>query len=162
MAGTQLNACPSTMKLILSLILPGILLTSSLSAQTPSVQAKRFVEAWGDGEIMVSPNEVALYLGVETRNLNLKKAKTENDKRVDEILTILKNAGIADEHIQTDMLNVEPQFDYRKEGRVSIGFFVRKNITVTLRNLDKLEDLTTALLEGGVTNIYNFEYRNNE
>ncbi len=95
----------------------------------------------GEAEIRIVPDEVILTLGVETWNKNMEIAKRQNDAIVDRVFSLAEDLGIEPEHVQTDYVSIEPR--YRNgyyEDRDFIGYFVHKNVEITLRDLTKFED----------------------
>ena len=65
--------------------------------------------------------------------------------------------------MQTDYVNIEPR--YRNgyyEASDFIGYFVNKTIVVTLRDLDKFEDLLAGSLEAGVNYVHGIQFRTTE
>jgi uncharacterized protein len=122
----------------------------------------RTIEVIGEGEVNVVPNEVVINLGVETTNMSLENAKDENDKRVQQIIKTLRDAGIAERNIQTANINIEPQYDYRQDGRQFLGFMVRRNITATIKDVTRLDEVTSKTVSAGITSIFNYEYRTSE
>jgi uncharacterized protein YggE len=65
-------------------------------------------------------------------------------------------------HIQTDHVSIEPRYhnDYSK--REFIGYFVRRNVVITLRDLDQFEPLLGDLLKGGVNYVHGIQFRTTE
>lgn len=122
----------------------------------------RTIEVIGEGEVGVVPNEVVLNLGIETTDPSLEKAKAENDKRVQQVLRTLRESGIEERLIRTANINIEPQYDYRESGRVFLGFLVRRTITATVKDITRLDDITSKIVTAGITSIFNYEYRSSE
>jgi uncharacterized protein YggE len=126
-------------------------------------QEPRTITVTGDAEVRVVPDEVILTLGVETWDKNLDLAKRQNDEIVSRILALTADYGIAAEHVQTDYVNIEPRYrnGYYEE-RDFIGYFVHKNVVVTLRDLSRFEDLFADALEAGVNYVHGVEFRTTE
>ncbi|MCI0476299.1 MAG: SIMPL domain-containing protein, partial [Anaerolineales bacterium] len=106
---------------------------SPLRAETTTLSQPRPISTTGEAEVKVAPDEVLLILGVETWDKSLAVAKQHNDARVQRVLAVTKNFGIAPRHVQTEHINVEPRYrngTYTEED--FIGFFVRKTIVITL------------------------------
>lgn len=123
----------------------------------------RFITVMGNAEVRVVPDEVVLTLGVETRNIDLKKAKQENDSIVQNIFKVAIDQGIKEEHIQTDLFDIEPKYrDYDWEKEEFIGYFVRKSIVLTLRDISKFEDLLSKALEAGANFVHGINFRTTE
>ncbi len=117
----------------------------------------------GEAEIRIVPDEVILTLGVETWNKNMEIAKRQNDAIVDRVFSLAEDLGIEPEHVQTDYVSIEPR--YRNgyyEDRDFIGYFVHKNVEITLRDLTKFEDILAGALEAGVNYVHGIQFRTTE
>jgi uncharacterized protein YggE len=150
----------------ISIVSVALILTLSVVAWTssdPVPQEPRLITVTGDAEVRVVPDEVILTLGVETWDKNLEVAKGQNDKIVAKVLALATDHGIAAEHVQTDYVSIEPR--YRNgyyEDRDFIGFFVHKNIVLTLRDLTRFEDLLASALGAGVNYVHGIQFRTTE
>jgi len=129
-----------------------------------SVQATgdRLITVTGDADVKVVPDEVVLLLGVETWDKDLSVAKSQNDERVKKVLALVKDFGIESKHVQTDQISVEPRYEDSYTQRDFVGFFVRKSVVVTLKDISKFEDMLTGVLSAGATHIYGVQYRTTE
>ncbi len=134
----------------------------SLVACTGNKSEPRTITVTGDAEVKVVPDEVILTLGVETSNENLETAKKENDAIVQQVLKLVQSYGIESNHVQTDYLSVEPRYHDNYEKRNFIGFFVRKTIVMTLKDITKFEDLLTNVLKNEVNYVQGIEFKTTE
>lgn len=129
----------------------------------PDSSEPRTVSVTGDAEVRVVPDEVILTLGVETWNKNLEIAKGENDRIISSVLELAANYGIEPQHIQTDFVSIEPRYQNGyHEQRDFIGYFVRKSIVLTLRDLTQFEDVLSESLAAGVNYVQGIEFRTTE
>jgi hypothetical protein len=117
----------------------------------------------GDAEVRVVPDEVILTLGIETWDKDLQVAKGQNDEIVTRVLALAEEYGIEPQHVQTDFVSIEPRYrsGYYEESDF-IGYFVRKSVVITLRDLGKFEDLLTEALEAGVNYVQGIQFRTTE
>jgi len=145
---------------VLSLVVFGI----TAWAQGPT-EAKETgqINVTGEAEVRVVPDEVILTLGVETWNKNMGIAKGQNDAIVARVFALADDHGIAPEHVQTDYVSIEPRYrnGYYEESDF-IGYFVHKTLVITLRDLDKFEDLLADALEAGVNYVHGIQFRTTE
>lgn len=133
------------------------------AAPQATSESPRLVTATGDAEVRVVPDEVVLSLGVETWDRNLDLAKDQNDTIISRLLALTADFGIAPEHVQTEFVSIEPRYrDGYYEERDFIGFFVRRTIVITLRDLSKFEDLQAEALGAGVNYVHGIEFRTTE
>jgi uncharacterized protein YggE len=147
---------------LLAATLVGVFLVAAWTGDRQVPQESRFITVTGDADVRVVPDEVVITLGVETWDENLDVAKRQNDERVKEALAIIQEYGVEPEHIQTDYISIEPRYRDDYEKRDFIGFFVRKTIVITLKDISKFEDLLTSVLRGGVNYVHGIEFRTTE
>ncbi len=155
-------------KLITTLILALILVlalsawTGQIAQQVETSGEPGLITVTGDAEVRVVPDEVILTLGVETWDKELRIAKRQNDERVKAVLALARLAGIESRHIQTDLISLEPRYQDGYERENLIGYFVRKTIVITLKDISQFEDLLTGLLEADVNYIHGIQFRTTE
>lgn len=145
--------------ILIFVLISALLLTACGGGQQQAQNEPRTITVTGEAEVRVAPDEVIISLGIETWNEDLEAAKAENDERVARVLALIQEKGIEPKHIQTDHINVEPRYHDNYEKRSFIGFFVRKNIVVTLRDLTQFEKLLTDVLQNGVNYVHGIEFR---
>ena len=119
----------------------------------------RLITVTGDAEVRVLPDEVILTLGVETLDKDLGIAKKQNDERVKKVLALAKQYKIEPKLVQTDHLSIEPRYKNGYAREEFIGYFVRKTIVFTLRDISKFEDLLSSALEVGANYVHGIQFR---
>ena len=123
---------------------------------------ERLVSVSGEAEVRVVPDEVILTLGVETSNMDLAAAKAENDRRVAAILDLTQRYGIEPKLVQTDHISIEPRYQDSYEKRSFYGYYVRKTVVVTLRDIGQFEGLLSDALASGVNYVHGIQFRTTE
>src|SRR5262245_8547701 len=112
--------------------------SSALADEKPQ---PRTISVSGTGEIRVEPDEVIIRFGIQKTDKELRNGKKASDKAVEQVLKYLTSAGIKPDDVQTDELNVEPQYADNSWRRGEIAsFWVSRGITVHLRDVSKFED----------------------
>ncbi len=145
--------------LLIALLALGGIAWSNINAGSSE---PRTISVSGEAQVRVMPDEVVLTIGVETSHENLDTAKKENDTRIAQVIATAQTHGIEDKYIQTDHLSIEPRYYDEYQKRSFIGYFVRRNAVITLRNLDEFEPLLTDLLKSGVNYVHGIEFRTTE
>lgn len=135
---------------------PGAVLAPSAPAEP------RLITTTGEAEVRVVPDQVVLTLGVETSDVSLAVAKSQNDERVKRILAVTKQAGIDPKYVQTDQISIEPRYSDSYLRRDFAGYVVRKNIVVTLRDLARFEELLSSALEAGANYVHGVDFQTTE
>jgi uncharacterized protein YggE len=132
-------------------------------AAAPGSPDPRTITVTGDADVKVPPDEVILTLGVETWDKELGTAKRQNDAIVARVLKAAEDRGVDPQHVQTDYLSIEPRYRSDTYGPGDfIGYFVRKTIVVTLKDITAFEDLLSDALEAGATHVHGIEFRTSE
>lgn len=125
--------------------------------------ARATVSVTGEAEVRVVPDEVVLTLGIETHDNQLAVAKSQNDIVVKRVLALAAEFGIAPEHVQTDYIGIYPRYASGcYDFCAPIGYVARKSVVMTLRDLDRFEDLLTAALNSGANHVQGIEFRTTE
>ena len=149
--------------LALAMLAPCACSTAPGTVLAPSAQAEpRLITTTGEAEVRVVPDEVVITLGVETWDLSLAVAKNQNDERVKKVLAVTKQFGIEAKYVQTDQISIEPRYSDSYAQKDFVGYFVRKNIVITLKDLGKFEDLLSSALESGVNYVHGVDFRTTE
>ncbi|NIS81201.1 MAG: DUF541 domain-containing protein [Anaerolineales bacterium] len=122
----------------------------------------RTITVTGDAEVRVVPDEVILTLGVETWDKQLDVAKNQNDFRVRKVINAVQAFDIESKHIQTDHISIEPVYDgYHYQNKL-VGYYARKSIVITLRDITKFEDLLANAIDAGANYVHGIQFRTTE
>ena len=116
----------------------------------------------GEAVVKVVPDEVILSLGIETWHRELSVAKRKNDERIADVLKLAQRYGIEGREIQTDFISIEPRYQDPYNRGVIEGYFVRKTVSITLRDLSQFDPLLSAVTEAGVTHVHGIQFRTTE
>ena len=141
---------------------PALIFALTLFAWAGEQAEPRLITVTGDAQVNVVPDEVILTLGVETWNKDLGVAKSENDKCVMKVLALAKKYKIESKYIQTDHISIEPRYHDTYEQKDFIGYFIRKTIVLTLKDIAKFENLLSGALESGVNYVHGIQFRTTE
>jgi uncharacterized protein YggE len=116
----------------------------------------------GSAEIKVVPDEIHLRVGVETRHEVLAEAKKQNDERIARALAFLKTNGVMSKNVQTDFISIEPSYDNLVSRTKPTTYIVRKSIEVKSTDIAGFERMLTGLLNSGITDVHNIEFRTSQ
>jgi uncharacterized protein YggE len=122
-------------------------------------EPKPQISVTGSAEIKVAPDEINISVGVETRDADLNVATRQNDERMARALAFLKSVDVPDKYVKTDYISVEPDYGPGNERTEPRFYIARKSIEIKLTNVTNLETVLTGLLNNGVNNIHNVDFR---
>jgi uncharacterized protein YggE len=93
----------------------------------------RTITVNGTGTVKVTPDRAGFSFGVDSRADTARSASAENAQAMQRLIAALKEAGIADDNIQTDQVSVWPSTDadgkvtgYTATGSVSVETSVQR------------------------------------
>ena len=134
--------------------------TTVLAQDAASPTTARTITVVGEGVVNIEPNVARTNIGVEVLRPSVEEAAAENAAIVDRLLATLTELGIAGKDIQTSGYNVFAE-RYGASGPVSdeeVQYRVSNNVTVIIRDLDKVGEVLDASIKAGANNIYGVEF----
>lgn len=102
---------------------------------------------------------------IESKNPNLDLARRENDKKVEQIVTKLKELGVEEKDIKTQNLNAGQSYEalpadrqvqpmmYPAPPKPNTNNF-STTLEITIRNFDTTDKILSVLTQNGLTNLY--------
>ena len=122
--------------------------------------AVRTISVRGEGEVRIEPDEVVFSIGITAIAEVLQTARADHDRRAAALLASMRAFPVDDRDIQTSRLHIRPRYRRGPDGRQSPdGYEMSQTITVTLRELDRLEPLIGILVESGMDSFSGPHYR---
>lgn len=113
----------------------------------------RVVQVSGQGEASIAPDRARLSVAIEARNPELHAAETKVNDGTRAALAALKGLGLKDEDIATAGYSVNPEYDWVNNQQSFRAYLARREINVTVRDLNKLGDVMLKLTKAGVNQI---------
>lgn len=104
--------------------------------------------------LQARPDIATLQIGVVTKAQTADQARKDNAQKMNAAFAILKEKKIDSQDYQTTGLNLSPDYVYEKNQAPRIaGYQASNNLTVKIRDLDKVSDVIDALVASGVNQI---------
>jgi uncharacterized protein len=119
------------------------------------------VRVVGTAEVKVVPDRAVIEVGVEKQDPSASTAKHAEDAAARRILATLHANGVDEKDIQTTFLSLQPQTTYVKKVRVSY-FVAQQTLTITVRDLAKLDQLLEVLIKAGGNRIDSIGYETSD
>ncbi|MDW6093908.1 oxidative stress defense protein [Vibrio rhizosphaerae] len=112
------------------------------------------ISVTGFGEVTVVPDSAVFSVQVEQSTLNAEQAKEGVDTVVRQFSKQLQDLGAKAEQISSSNLSLAPQYHYPDEGKPElVGYRASRRVTVSVEQLDKLNEFLDAALESGINRI---------
>jgi len=150
--------------LVLTAVLAGLLVgqtgCSSGIAQTGSPKAgDKTISVSGSGTIATDPDQVVIELGVESMAETAETALSENSEQMQAVIDALTGAGVSEEAIQTQRVQLQPQYESpeREPGqpqqRELVGYMARNMVRVGSGDLDGVGELLDTATQAGANRV---------
>lgn len=121
----------------------------------------RTINVSGNSQISVMPDEVVIYLLIETRNISAQNAKDQNALISEKVLEDLAKIGISKESIETENYNIYLEYDWIGGVQKLKGYVASNYIKITLKEFDKVGKVIDVSVDSGaLVNYINFELSN--
>lgn len=120
----------------------------------------RTITVVGEGSVKIRPDTAQANIGVEVLNASVKEASSEANQIMDAVLDVLTEQGIDEKDIQTSAFSIWAERPYSPEGlqEGEVIYHVTNQVSVTIRDLDKVGTVLEAAIEAGANNIYGVNF----
>lgn len=124
-----------------------------------AVAADRLVTVTGEATVAVAPDTAVIRVGVTSVGKTAREASDTNAKQMTAVLSAIKDAGIGARDIQTSRLSLQPQYDPNRSGTARLlGFQATNQITVNIRDIDKLAGIIDQAIAAGANEMSGLEF----
>ena len=143
---------------LMSMTAPAVAL-AQVSTGVPQAQVQTMtqlpsINLSARGEVKVAPDQASLNFGVVTEAATAQEAMAQNARKMAQVMTALRRAGLADRDIQTSGLNLSAQYDYQQNEPPKLrGYQASNRVTVTIGDLSKVGTTADAVVAAGVNQI---------
>ena len=140
-----------------------LLLLSAVSLATPAAAAEIQIQVQNPVVEMTvmevakaAPDTATIGAGVTTRAATASEAMHQNAQAMERVVARLVGLGIPRKDIQTSNFNLNPQYQYTREGEPPrfLGYEASNQVSVALRDLDRIGATLDALVAAGANNLY--------
>lgn len=108
----------------------------------------------GSASVDVTPDIATISIEVSFFAKDAAAAKKQVDTRVTQYFYFLRKNGIEKKDINAANLNTQPEYDYQKTGAAVLnGYRAVRQVQITVRQLDKLNELLDGALKMGLNEI---------
>ena len=103
----------------------------------------------GEGKVQGRPDIAQLRLGVSVLRDTVAQARDDAATSMTAITDAVKRNGVADKDIQTEQLNISPEYDYSNNRQTLKGFRVTNTVSVKVRDIDKTSSVVDDAVRAG-------------
>lgn len=142
---------------LLALPLAGVHAAEAVPAQQDDDLPGRTITVTGFGYAYGAPDVVRVGLGVEAANADIMVAMNEVSTRMDAVIQVLTQAGVAPEDIRTDYFSVYQDYSFSgavpESGEPAPVYRVSTSVTVTVRTTENVGELLASAISAGANRV---------
>jgi len=118
----------------------------------------------GEGEVQVPPDRAVVRFGVVAQSEEAAAAQEQVNELAAEVIVEIKDAGVAEKHIQTTNLSLQPIYDHSKSSRGPNqppkirAYRASYRVIVTVERIDHAGDVIDAGLEAGANQFHGIQF----
>lgn len=127
--------------------LPAAAQTTPPQDMTPTVNTS------GEGVVEAVPDRAWITITAESRAGNPRDAQKRNVEAMTPVIDKLKGAGIPADAIKTVGYDLQQEWDYVNNRRVSRGYVARNSVDVRVDNVDRVGELLEIAVGSGATSV---------
>jgi len=143
-------------------IVVGVKFLPSIPISSVVTQKQSDFTVSGTGKVTAVPDTGIISLGMQVSKPTVKQAQSEANRVVNQVIETLKKLEIAEKDIKTENYSIYPEYDYTSgKNRIS-GYHVSANLVVTVRDLDKINDVIDQSAGLGINTVNNINLTINE
>jgi len=146
------------------LIALGILAVAAIALSAIIMAGRRNTEdrfsVTGSGTVYAKADIANITVGLKTEaKKTAAEATAENTKKMQNVIKSLQDLGIEDKDIKTTDYSLRPMYNWlENKGQVLVGYEVSQNVSVKVRDLDKIGDVISKTTEQGANQIGNVSF----
>lgn len=141
-----------------SIILSACAQQGSPTSDAPAAESK-VITVVGQGEAKGVPDQARVNVGVDVFEPEVTQAVEKNEATIKSIMEALAGLGIAAEDIQTSNYSLYAEQRYGDQGAEGIsGYRVSNQVSVTIRDIERVSEVLEAVISAGANNIYGVEF----
>lgn len=111
------------------------------------------------GKVFAKPDVATFTAGVTTEpQRTVSVAVKMNTEKMNAVIKKIKDLGVEDKDIQTSNYSISPQYNWDSGQQRLIGYGVHNQVTVKVRNLDKVDDIIQGVTDAGANQVGNVSF----
>lgn len=109
--------------------------------------SKRVMTLTGQGHVFAVPDTAVIRLGVQTTGENLALIQSENARKIQGVIQVLKQLGVTD--IKTFQYTIDKNYEYENGKQIDKGYTVRNIIEIRTNNLQGVGNIIDSAVNAG-------------
>ena len=116
------------------------------------------VKVTGEATLQATPDQAIITIGVQTENVDPKLAQQENSQTISDIITVLKQLGIAESNIKTSDYRIDPQYNYIEGKEIFKNYKVHHMLQIKTKDIEKVGSIIDSAVKNGANSVSNVHF----
>lgn len=113
----------------------------------------------GSGKVYAKPDVAVLVLGVEDKGAKISDIVKDNTSKMNKLIKDVKDSGVDEKDIQTTQYTIAPEYNWTESaGRIFIGYSLTQQITVKLRDFEKIGSILDKATTDGANAVGDLQF----
>jgi uncharacterized protein YggE len=121
-------------------------------------EVRRSISVQGVGIVRYVPDTASASVGAVVTDVSVKNALQHVDRRMNNVIAVLRDSGIPSEQIQTTDFRVSVDYDYQKPGHPVTGYTVTHIVHFNVKPLSMIGDILVAVIDAGANRVNSLEF----
>lgn len=104
------------------------------------------VSAVGSSTLESSPDELTVYVGLETRNLSSKDAKSIHDEKKEKLISNLIGTGLNKDSLKFSSFNIYSEYDWSNGKQDFKNYVVSEQLVIEIENFSMLPEVLDSII----------------
>jgi uncharacterized protein YggE len=131
--------------LVAAVVLTIIVMTGCQSVSL--MERSRTIAVQGTGRVAVAPDIASFSVTVSELAETTREAQVKANGKVGELLTMAREAGVAEKDIQTAALEFYPEYRWKDDEQILVGQRVRQTVHLTIRGIGEGSTILPSLID---------------
>ncbi len=107
----------------------------------------------GEGKVNAVPDIAQVMMGITSEGADVGAVQKMNTTKMNALIDAIKAAGIKDKDVQTQQYSIAPKYDWNNGSQKLVGYQVSQQVSVKVRDLDKVGALLTSAAQLGANQV---------
>lgn len=142
------------MRKIISIVIALFVIFSMSTAAMAATQ----ITVSGTGEVLVPADTAIISLGVSARDKDVLQAQSKANTAIADIRTALIEAGIPEEDINTDYINIYAIYDYQEDQEELTAYSANSTLAIRTTDMEMVGEIIDLAFGAGANTLNNISF----
>lgn len=120
----------------------------------------RSITVTGEGKVSIRADVATVQMTVSSESgpRDLAAVQDTNSKRANDVIAFVKSEGVKAEDVKTLNYSIQPRYNYSQSGQQFLGYTIRQDIQVKIRDLAKVGTILNGAVGHGANEVSGLQF----